>query len=51
MEFINYLVDNWGAIVSIIMAFLVSVDKVGLMVFTTLRDLIDYYNNAFNKKE
>jgi len=50
-EFINYLVENWDAIVAIIIAFLASVDKIGLMAFTTLRNLIDYYNDAFNNKE
>ena len=51
MEFINYLVDNWGAIVAIIIAFLASVDKIGLMAFKTLRNLTDYYNDSFRNKE
>lgn len=51
MELINYLVDNWAGIVGIAIAFLASMDKVGLMVFKTLRNLMDYYNESFNKKE
>ena len=51
MEFINYLIDNWAGIVGIAIAFLASVDKVGLMVFKTLRNLMDYYNESFIKKD
>lgn len=48
---IEYLVANWETIVAITLAFLASVDKVGLVFFKTLRNLMDYYNESFTKKD
>lgn len=50
-DIIDYLIANWGTIVGIVIAFLASIDKIGLMFFKTLRNLIDYYNESFNKEK
>lgn len=46
-----WLVANWPAIVAGIIAFMASVDKIGLMFFKTMRNLVDYYRENFPKKE
>ena len=47
--FFAYIVANWPAITAAILAFFASIDKIGLMFFKTLRNLIDYYHESFPK--
>jgi hypothetical protein len=46
-----FLTTNWPAIVTAFLALLASVDKIGLMFFKTLRNLVDYYRESFPKDE
>jgi len=48
---IDYLIENWAVITAGSLAFLASIDKIGLMFFKTLRNLMDYYRESFPKKE
>jgi len=41
---------NWPAIVTGIIAFLANIDKIGLLFFKTLRNLVDYYKESFPGK-
>lgn len=48
---INYLVEHWPVITAGALAVLASIDKIGLMFFKTLRNLVDYYRESFPKKD
>jgi len=45
--FIDYVVENWGAIVAATIAAMASIDKIGLMFFKTLSNLVEYYRDSF----
>jgi len=49
--FFTYITANWPTIVAGILAFLASVDKIGLMFFKTGENLFKYYRESFPKKE
>lgn len=50
-DIVAFLVAHWPEIVGIVLAFFASIDKIGLMFFKTIRNLVDYYNESFPKKE
>jgi len=49
--FFTYITANWPTIVAGILAFLASVDKIGLMFFKTGENLFKYYRESFPKQE
>ena len=47
----EFLIANWPAITAGAIAFLATIDKIGLLFFKTLRNLADYWKESFPGKE